>query len=96
MLGGSVSWSMDETWVGVWIVSLLVPGSGGRLCEGGVVDSFLLLRRLASLRSFVRRLSCLLSALVRGVCSFSVFGGVCVCVALASFSVLVRGKCLAW
>jgi len=40
-------------------------GDVGRLCCG-VLCNF----RLAELRSFVRRLSCLLSALVRGVCIF--------------------------
>ncbi len=33
MLGGSVSWRMVETWVGVYVVSLMVPGLGGRTCE---------------------------------------------------------------
>ncbi len=80
VLGGSGSWRIDETWVGVWVVSFFVSGSGGLLWEGCVVGSFLLFRRLASLRSFVRRLSCLLSELVRGVCSFSGFGGGPVCV----------------
>ncbi len=28
MLGGSVSWRIVETWVGVWVVSFLRPGSG--------------------------------------------------------------------
>ena len=79
MLSGYVSWRMDETWVGVWVVSLLVPGSGDRVCKGCVVGSLLVLRRLASLRSFVRRLSCMLSELVRGVCSFSGFDGGPVC-----------------
>ncbi len=74
MLGGSVSWRMFEIWVGVWVVSFLGPGSGGLFCAGCVVGSLVVLRRLASLRSFVRRLSCLLSELVRGVCIFSVSG----------------------
>ena len=69
VFGGSGSWRIDATWVGVWVVSLLVSASGGCLCEGCVVGSFLLLRRVASFLSFVRRLSCLLSELVRGVCS---------------------------
>ena len=38
------------------------------------------MRLLASFRSFVIRLSCLLSEWVRGVCSFSSVGGVLVCV----------------
>ncbi len=71
MLGGSVSWRMFETWVGVSVVSFLGSGSGGRLCGGCVVGSLLVLRRFASLRSFVSRLSCLLSELVRGVCIIS-------------------------
>ncbi len=74
MLGGFVSWSISEIWVGVWVVSFLGPTSGGRLCVGYVFVSLLLLRRLASLRSFVRRLSCLLSELVSGVCIFSCSG----------------------
>ncbi len=61
MLGGSVSWRIVGTWVGVWVVSFLRPGSGGCLCGGCVVVSLLVLQRVASLRSFVRRLSCLLS-----------------------------------
>ncbi len=60
MLGGSVSWSIVETWVGVWVVSCLGPRSGW-LCGGCVIVSLLVRRRFASLRSFVRRLSCLLS-----------------------------------
>ncbi len=61
MLGGSVSCRMFETWVGVWDISFLGLGSGGRLCGGCVFGSLLAWRRLASLRSFVRRLSYLLS-----------------------------------
>ena len=74
MLGGSVSWSIVETWVGVWVFSILRPGSGW-LCDGCVFVSLLVTRRLASLQSFVRRLSCLLSEWVSGVCIFS---GCCV------------------
>ena len=61
MLGGSVSWRVVLAWVGVCVVSFLRHVSGGRLCGGCVVGSLLVLRRLASLRSFVRRLSCRLS-----------------------------------
>ncbi len=71
MLGGSVSWKIFETCVGVWVVFCLISWSGGCLCGCCVVCSFLVLRRFASLRSLVRRLSCLLSEYVRGVCNFS-------------------------
>ncbi len=60
MLGGSVRWRVVVTWVGVCVVSFLRPVSGGRLCDC-VVGSLLVMRQLAALRSFVRRLSCLLS-----------------------------------
>ena len=60
MLGGSVSWSIVKAQVGVWMVSGL-GSSSGCLCVGCVVVLLLVTRRLASLRSFVRRLSCLLS-----------------------------------
>ncbi len=59
VLGGSVSWSIVEIWAGVWVVSFLRPGSGW-LCGGCVVVSLLVTRRLASLRSFAWRLSCML------------------------------------
>ncbi len=52
-------------------------GVGLRVCY--VVGSFLELRRLASLRSFVRRLSCLLSEWMSGVCIFSGSGVELVC-----------------
>ncbi len=54
--------------VGWFLLGAMV---GGRLCDGCVVGSLSVLRRLASLRSFVRRLSCVLYELVRGVCIFS-------------------------
>ncbi len=73
MLGDSVSWRMFEIWVGVWVSSFLGPGSGCCLRDVCVAGSLLGLRRLASLRSFVRHLSCLLSELVSGVCILSVF-----------------------
>ena len=61
------------------VISVLGMGSGCCLCGICVVDFLLGLRRLASLRSFVRRLSCLLSEWVRGVCILSGVGGVLVC-----------------
>ena len=72
MLGGSVSWRMLETWVCVWVSSWLDTGSWICLCGGCVAGSLLVVWRLASFRSFVRRLSCLLFELDRGVCIFSV------------------------
>ena len=86
---------MLETWVGEWVVSVLGPRSGGLLCEGGVVGSRLVLRRMASLRSLVRRLSCLLSEFVRGLCIFRV-PALGLVVPLARFSVLVHGMRVAW
>ena len=44
-----------------------------------MVVLLLVTSRFASLRSFVRRFSCLLSELVRGVCIFSCSGGGLVC-----------------
>ena len=32
MLGGSVSWRIVETWVGVWVVSFFRPWSGDCVC----------------------------------------------------------------
>ncbi len=60
MLGGSVSWSIMEALVGVWVVSCLGLRSGW-LCGGCVGVLLFVMWLLASLRSFVRRLSCLLS-----------------------------------
>ena len=60
MLGVSVSCSIVEAWVGVWVVSCEGPRSGW-LCGGCVVVLLLVTSRFASLRSFVRRFSCLLS-----------------------------------
>ncbi len=60
MLGGSLSWSIVEAWVCVWGVSWLGPRFGW-VCGVGVVVLLLVTRRLASFRSFVSRLSCLLS-----------------------------------
>ena len=60
ILGGSESWSMVEAWVGVWLVSCL-GSSSGCLCDGFVLVLLFVTRRLASLRSLVRRFSCLLS-----------------------------------
>ena len=79
ILCGSVSWRMVETCVDVWVVFFVRPMSVGCFCDVCVDGSFLVLRRLASLRSFVRRLSCLLSELVRGVCIFLGSGGGSVC-----------------
>ena len=86
---------MFETWVGVWVVSFLGPRSWGLLCDCGVVGSLLVVRRIASLRSLVRRLSCLLSEFVRG-CAFFRVPALGLFVPLASFSVLVRDMRLAW
>ena len=60
MLGVSVSWSIVEALVVVWVVSLLGLGSGW-LCGGCVGVLLSVMWRLASLRSFARRLSCRLS-----------------------------------
>ena len=65
--GVSVSWRIVEAWVGVWVVLLLGPGSCGCVLGGSVVCSLLVLSRVAALRSFVRRIICLLSELERGV-----------------------------
>ncbi len=79
MLGGSVRRRIFETCVGVCVVFFISSWSGGCLCGCCVVCSFLVLRRLASLRRFVRRLSCLLSECVRGVYNFSGSGAGLVC-----------------
>ncbi len=60
MLGVYVSCSIVETWVGVWVVTCEGPRSGW-LCGGCVVVLLLVTSRFASLRSFVRRFSCVLS-----------------------------------
>ena len=62
-----------------WGFSVLRFASVGWVCVGCVVVLFLVMWFLASFRSFVRRLSCLLSEWVRGVCIFSGGGGVLVC-----------------
>ena len=49
------------------------------VCGGCVLVLVLVTRRFASLRSFVRRFSCLLSELVKGVCIFSCSGCGWVC-----------------
>ncbi len=95
MLGGSASWRIVEACVDVLVVCFMRSGSGVGLCVGCVVGSLLVLRRLAALRSFVGRLSCLLSAWVRGVCIFSGFGVGHVC-AIGQFFLRVRGMCLAF
>ena len=73
-----MSWRIVEICDGVCVV-FFRSGSGVGLCVCYVVGSFLELRRLASLRSFVRRLSCLLSEWVSGVCIFSGSGVGLVC-----------------
>ncbi len=70
--------------VGGWLWLVLLVGVFrsvlvGCVCVGCVIGLVLVMLLLASFRSFVRRLSCLLSELVRGVCIFSVVGGVLVC-----------------
>ena len=42
ILGGSVSWSMLETWVGAWFISVLGQGSGCcfDVCDGCAADFF--------------------------------------------------------
>ncbi len=94
MLGVSVSWRIFETCVGVWVVFCLISRSGGCLCGCCVVCSFFVLRRFVSLRSLVRRLSCLLSECVRGGVIFRVHV-FCLFVPLTNLFVLVRGMCLA-
>ena len=78
MLGGSVSWSV-EAWVGGWVMIFWGPESCGCGFGWSMVCSLLVLSRVAALRSFVRRLICLLSELERGVCSFSGSGVGLVC-----------------
>ena len=62
-----------------WDFSLLRFVLVGCVSVGCVVVFFLVMLLLAAFRSFVRRLSCLLSEWVRGVCIFSGVGGVLVC-----------------
>ena len=69
LLGGGVSWRIVEIRDDVCVV-FLRSGSEVGLCVCCVVGSVLELRRLASLRSFVRRLTCLSSEWVREVCIF--------------------------
>ncbi len=71
MFGGSLSFRIVVASVGVCIFSICGPGSGWFLCVWGVVVVLFRICRLAALRSFVRRLSCLLSEFVRGVFSLS-------------------------
>ena len=54
-----------------WGFSFLGSVSVCWVCVGCVVVLFLVMRLLASFLSFVRCLSCLLSAWVRGVCILS-------------------------
>ena len=61
MFGVSGSWRMVVACVVVWGFSFLRSVSVGWVCVGCVGDLFLVMRLLASFRSCVRRLSCLLS-----------------------------------
>ncbi len=65
----SLVWSIFAACVGVGLASSWWPGSGGFRRAGCVGSRFVLIYRLAEFRSFVRRLSCLLSEFVRGVCA---------------------------
>ena len=78
MFGVSGSWRMVVACVVGRGFSVLSSVPVGWVCTCCVVVLFLAMRLLASFRSFVRRLSCLLSAWVRDVCIFSVVGGVLV------------------
>ncbi len=73
-----MSWSIVEICDGVCVV-FFRSSSGVDLCVCRVVGFVLELRRLASLCIFVRRLSCMLSEWVRGVCIFSGSGVGLVC-----------------
>ena len=79
MFGVSGSWRIVVACVVGWGFSFVRFLAEGCVCVGCVVVLFLVIWLLASFRSFVRRLSCLLSEWVRGVCIFSVVGGVLVC-----------------
>ena len=79
MFGVSGSWRMVLACDIGWGFSFFRSVSVGWVCVGCVGDLFLVMRLLASFRSFVRRLSCLLSEWVRGVCIFSGVSGVLVC-----------------
>ena len=79
MFGVSGSWRMVEACVDGWGFSFLRSSSVGWVCVDCVDVLFLVMRLLAPFRSFVRRLSCLLSEWVRGVCIFSGVGGGLVC-----------------
>ena len=76
MFGVSGSWRMVVACVVGWGFSFLRSVSVGWVCIGCVVVLFFVMLLLASFRSFVRRLSCLLSEWVRGVCILSGVGGV--------------------
>ena len=79
MFGVSGSWRMVLACDIGWGFSFVGSVSVGWVFVGCVVVLFLVMRFLASFRSFVRRLSCLLSEWVRGVCIFSGVRGVLVC-----------------
>ena len=78
MFGVSGSWRMVVACVVVWGLAFVWSLAEGWVCVVCVVVLSLVIWLLASFRSFVRRLSCLLSEWVRGVCIFSVVGGVLV------------------
>ena len=79
MFGVSGSWRMVVACVVVWGLAFVWSLAKGWVCVVCVVVLSLVIWLLASFLSFVRRLSCLLSELVRGVCSLSgvVVGPVC-------------------
>ena len=79
MLGVSWSLRMVVACVVGWGFSFLRSVSVGWVSVVCVFVLILVMMLLASFLSFVRRLSCLLSEWVRGVCIFSVVGGVLVC-----------------
>jgi hypothetical protein len=64
-------WSIFAACVGVGVESSWWSGSGGFWRAWCVGSRFLWICRLAELRSFARRLICLLSEFLRGVCSLS-------------------------
>ena len=79
MFGVSGSWRMVVACVVGWGFSFVRSLAEGWVCVDCVVVLFLVIWLLASFRSCVRRLSCLLSEWVRGVYIFSGGWGVPVC-----------------
>jgi len=67
-VGVSVRWRTFVARIGVGVLSRCGHGSEGVGDVGCLYCGVVCSCRFAELRSFVRRLSCLLSALVRGVC----------------------------